>query len=123
MTQWMLTLILTSLSPESPQSSALRHGPAFFIPCWTATHTFDGKERPEYLASLVSVTEHCGTLYVLCFSNEGADAGPHPIRQEELTAPFNARNGWNVAAIKSERIQTRIHDDGAPGWLVRINCI
>jgi len=60
----MLTLILTSPCPELPQRSAPRRGRAFFIPCWTTIHTFDGKERPGYLASLVSVTEHCGTLYV-----------------------------------------------------------
>jgi hypothetical protein len=29
-------------------------------------HTFDGDERPGYVASLASVTEHDGTLYVLC---------------------------------------------------------
>jgi 2-polyprenyl-3-methyl-5-hydroxy-6-metoxy-1,4-benzoquinol methylase len=34
-------------------------------------HTFDGDERPGYVASLASVTEHDGTLYVLCFSDEG----------------------------------------------------
>src|SRR5262245_53380790 len=31
-------------------------------------HTFDGEERPWYVASLASVTEHDGTLYVLGFS-------------------------------------------------------
>jgi ubiquinone/menaquinone biosynthesis C-methylase UbiE len=29
-------------------------------------HTFNGEERPRYVASLASVTEHDGTLYVLC---------------------------------------------------------
>jgi SAM-dependent methyltransferase len=83
-------------------------------------HTFNADERPRYVASLASVTEHGGTLYVLCFSDEGPDTGPHPIRQEELRAAFHASNGWNVAAIKPERIQTRIHDSGAPGWFVTI---
>src|SRR6185295_10414420 len=41
-------------------------------------HTFDATERPGYVASLASVTEHDGTLYVLCFSDEGPDTGPHP---------------------------------------------
>src|SRR5436190_21073996 len=31
-------------------------------------HTFDRDERPGYVASLASVTEHDGTLFVLCFS-------------------------------------------------------
>jgi ubiquinone/menaquinone biosynthesis C-methylase UbiE len=86
-------------------------------------HTFDGEERPGYVASLASVTDRGGSLHVLCFSNEIPDTGPHPIRQEELRAAFNARNGWNVAVIKPDRIQTRIHDDGAPGWLVKIKRI
>jgi hypothetical protein len=47
-------------------------------------HTFDADERPRYVASLASVTEHDATLYVLCFSDDGPDTGPHPISQEEL---------------------------------------
>src|ERR1700682_2949695 len=86
-------------------------------------HTFDGDERPGYAASLASVTEHDGTLYVLCFSDDGPDAGPHPISQEELRAVFNPSNGWNVAAIEPDRIQTRYHDDGAPAWFATIKRI
>ena len=61
------------------------------------------------------MTEHDGTLHVLCFSNDGPDTGPHPITQEELRAAFNSSYGWNVAAIEPDRIQTRFHDNGAPG--------
>lgn len=86
-------------------------------------HTFDGEERPEYAASLASATERGGTLYVLCFSDEGADIGPHPIRQEELRAAFSTENGWRVIDIHPERIQTRIHDHGAAGWLATIRRI
>ena len=38
-------------------------------------HTFDRDERPAYVASLAAVTEHGGTLYVLCFSDQGPDTG------------------------------------------------
>jgi SAM-dependent methyltransferase len=86
-------------------------------------HTFDNDERPRYAASLASVTEHGGTLYVLCFSNDGPDTGPHPITQEELRAAFNPSNGWNVAAIEPDQIQTRFHDNGAPAWLATIKRI
>ena len=86
-------------------------------------HTFDGDERPGYVASLASVTEHDGTLYVLCFSDDGPDTGPHPISQEELRAAFNPSNGWNVGAIEPDRIQTRYHDDGAPAWFATIKRI
>jgi ubiquinone/menaquinone biosynthesis C-methylase UbiE len=41
-------------------------------------HTFDGDERPGYVASLALVTEHDGTLYVLCFSDGSRDwPAPH----------------------------------------------
>jgi SAM-dependent methyltransferase len=86
-------------------------------------HTFDGDERPRYAASLASVTEHDGTLYVLCFSNDGPDIGPHPISQEELRAAFRPGNGWNVAAVELDRIQTRFHDNSAPAWLATIKRI
>jgi ubiquinone/menaquinone biosynthesis C-methylase UbiE len=86
-------------------------------------HTFDGGERPEYVASLASVTEHDGTLYVLCFSDDGPDTGPHPVSQDELRAAFKPSNGWNVVTIKPDRIQTRFHDDGAPAWFATIKRI
>ena len=87
-------------------------------------HTFDGDERPGYVASLASVTGHGGTLYVLCFSDAGLDTGPHPVRRDELIAAFNPGNGWNVAAIEPDRVQTRYHDDrGAPAWFATIRRI
>ena len=86
-------------------------------------HTFDGDERPGYVASLASVTEHGGTLYVLCFSDDGPGTGPHPISQGELRAAFNPSNGWNIAGIEPDRIQTRYHEDGAPAWFATIRRI
>jgi SAM-dependent methyltransferase len=86
-------------------------------------HTFDNDERTRYVTSLASVTEHDGTLYVLCFSDDGPDTGPHPISQPELIAAFNPSTGWNVAAIEPDRIQTRYHDDGAPAWFATIKPI
>ena len=86
-------------------------------------HTFDGDERTRYVASLASVTRHDGTLYILCFRNDGPNPGPHPITQEELRAPFNPSNGWDVAVIEPDRIQTRYHDNGAPAWFATIRRI
>jgi len=83
-------------------------------------HAFDGAERPEYVASLASVTERGGILYVLCFSDAVPDTGPHPVSQQELRAAFPPASGWNVAAIEPERIETRFHDNGAPAWLATI---
>ncbi|MGH9742019.1 MAG: class I SAM-dependent methyltransferase [Candidatus Acidiferrum sp.] len=87
-------------------------------------HTFNGDERPGYVASLASVTKQDGTLYVLCFSDDGPDTGPHPVRQEELRATFNPSSGWNIAAIEPDRVLTRFHDDhGAPAWFATITRI
>ena len=87
-------------------------------------HTFDDDERSLYVAGLASVTEIDGTLYVVCFSDDGPDTGPHPISREELKAAFNPTNGWNVDAIEPDRVQTRYHDDdGAPAWFARIKRI
>lgn len=86
-------------------------------------HTCDGDELPRYVASLASVTEHDGTLYVLCFSDDGPDIGPHPVSLEGLRAAFSSGNGWNIAAIAPDRIQTRFHDNGAPAWFATIKRI
>jgi SAM-dependent methyltransferase len=85
-------------------------------------HTFDAGERARYAASLASVTEHHGTLHVLCFSDDGPGTGPHPVSREELRAAFGPGTGWHVAAIEPDRLQTRFHDDsGAPAWSATID--
>ncbi len=86
-------------------------------------HSFDGGERPGYVANLASVTEPGGTLYVLCFSDEGADTGPHPVSRAELSAAFRPGTGWNVAAIEPDRVDTRFHHHGAPAWLATLSRI
>ena len=41
-------------------------------------HTFDADERPRYVVSLASVTNHDGTLYLLCFSDDRPRNRPAP---------------------------------------------
>ena len=86
-------------------------------------HTFDGDERRGYVASLASVTEHEGTLYLLCFSDHGSDRGPHPVSREELSAAFDPSGGWTVTAIEPDRLETPFHPDGAPAWFATIERI
>jgi SAM-dependent methyltransferase len=86
-------------------------------------HTFDSEERPRYVASLASVTERDGTVYVLCFSDEGPDTGPHPVSQETLREAFSPANGWHLVTIEPDRIQTRFHHDGAPARFATIKRI
>jgi SAM-dependent methyltransferase len=86
-------------------------------------HTFDGEERPAYVASLASVTEDGSTLYVLCFSDDGPHPGPHPVSQDELRAAFSPATGWKLIAIEPDRLQTSFHHDGAPAWVATIKRI
>lgn len=79
-------------------------------------HTCDEDERPKYVASVASVTNTGGTLYVLCFSDDAPDIGPHPIRADELRAAFDRASGWEVAALEPERIQTTFMQTGVPAW-------
>ena len=84
-------------------------------------HAFDTEERARYAASLASVTVNGGTLYVLCFSDQGPETGPHPVSQEDLRAAFHRGSGWEVVSIEAERIHTRFHgNDGAPAWLATV---
>lgn len=83
-------------------------------------HSFDGDERTAYVASLATVTEPGGTAYVLCFSDEGPDTGPHPVSRDDLRTAFGT--GWEIATIEPERVLTRFHgDNGAPAWLATVD--
>lgn len=80
-------------------------------------HTFDTEERLKYVESLKSVTG--GTLYLLCFGDEGENTGPHPVSHEDLTTAF--AEGWRIEAIENERVRTRFHDEnGVPAWFATI---
>lgn len=80
-------------------------------------HTFQAGERSRYVESLGSVTVGGGTLYVLCFSDEGSDCGPHPVTREALKAAFAPGSGWRLVSVAADRVETRYHEGGAPAWL------
>ena len=85
-------------------------------------HTCDAAEQPRYAASLASVTRPGSTVYVLCFSDQGPDTGPHPVTQDDLRAAFAAGTGWEITTIEADRVGTRFHDaPGAPAWLATIH--
>jgi SAM-dependent methyltransferase len=85
-------------------------------------HTFSADELPEYVASLASVTRRDATLYVLCFSDEGPDIGPHPVKEIDLRAAFGPGSGWNIVNFSSDRLQTRFHH-AASAWFATIKRI
>jgi SAM-dependent methyltransferase len=87
-------------------------------------HAFEGDERTRYAASVAAITEPGGTLYVLCFGDEGADLGPHPVARDDLRAAFESGGAWHVDSIEPERVHTNFHGAaGAPGWLATITRI
>lgn len=84
-------------------------------------HVLDAEERRAYVASLASVTRPGGRVYVLCFSDADPDnAGPHPVSERELRAPFTPAAGWEVASIQGDLVHARFAPEGVPGWLARI---
>lgn len=84
-------------------------------------HAFDADEQRHYAASLASVTKTGGTVYVVCFSDEGPDTGPHPVSRDQLRDAFDHETGWKLVAIEPERLQTRFHGEhGAPAWLASV---
>ena len=73
------------------------------------------------MASLASVTRQDGTLYVLCFSDDEPETGPHPVTTDELKESFGSGSGWRLAAVEADRIQTRFQGDhGAPAWCATV---
>lgn len=83
-------------------------------------HTFDAAERARYVAALAAATNPGGTLYVLCFSDAGPDTGPHPVTEAELREAFTPDTGWRLASLERERVHTRFHEHGAPGWFATV---
>lgn len=83
-------------------------------------HTFDADERLRYAKSVASVTNPGGTLYVLCFSDQGPDTGPHPTTRDDLHTAFNLETGWTIQSVQPDLIHTRYHEHGAPAWLATI---
>ncbi len=83
-------------------------------------HTFDDDERPQYVASLASVMQPEGMLYVLCFSDRDSAYVPHPVREEVLRAAFSPSAGWTIISVEPDRIETRFHPDGAAAWFAKI---
>jgi ubiquinone/menaquinone biosynthesis C-methylase UbiE len=87
-------------------------------------HSFDTDERRDYVASLASVTRAGANVFVLCFSDVGADrCGPHPVSEVELRAAFTRSGGWRVASVGRDWIRTRFSRQGAPAWLAKIHRI
>jgi SAM-dependent methyltransferase len=86
-------------------------------------HALDSEERLRYTASLAAVTSPGAVAYVLCFSDEGEDLGPHPVPQGELRAAFADSRGWRIIDISEERLETRFHENGAPAWLTKVERI
>ena len=74
--------------------------------------------RPDYAASLRTVVEPGGRLFVLCFGDhERGRGGPRRVSQDELRAAF--ARGWRIDDIADSTIESHIYPGGANAWLLR----
>ena len=80
-------------------------------------HTFDADERRQYLASLATVTEPGGILFILCFSDGTPQTGPHPVSESELRGTFAMESDWRLDAVQPAQIETRLAGRDLPAWL------
>jgi len=79
-------------------------------------HVLSDEQRGAYLASLARVSHPGTVLHLLCFSDrEPGQAGPRRIAADELRATFEP--AWNVDRIRSVRLESHLHPDGARSWL------
>lgn len=84
-------------------------------------HSFDEQERVRYAACLAAVTDRGRRLFVLCFSDEGPDTGPHPVSEEALRSAFGVGSGGEISSIVADRLLTRCHDEnGAAAWVATV---
>jgi cyclopropane fatty-acyl-phospholipid synthase-like methyltransferase len=61
-------------------------------------HVFGDDDRARYVASLASVLEPGGSLYLMCFSDrQPGDWGPRRVRRDELVDAFS--EGWTIDSI------------------------
>jgi SAM-dependent methyltransferase len=86
-------------------------------------HIFDDDDRVRYVASLASVLEPGGHLYLVCFSeHQPGSCGPRRVRQEELRAAF--QDGWAVTEIVADTFDINpgsgFGSDTVQAWLAAI---
>ncbi len=70
-------------------------------------HTFNAEERPGYVASLASVTEQGGTLYVLCFASATWVWISARIRSARKTCGRRSVPAAGGRSLPSDRIRLR----------------
>ena len=84
-------------------------------------HVFDNGDRARYVASLGTVVEPGGTLYLMCFSDhQPGEHGPRRVRADELRAAF--ADGWAVASIVPDTFELNpgFGSMTAQAWLATI---
>lgn len=79
-------------------------------------HVLADDQRPAYLHSLERVSEVGTALHLLCFSDhEPGATGPRRITRDDLCATFQP--AWHVERIRSVRLESNSHPEGARSWL------
>ena len=82
-------------------------------------HEFSDDERTRFVQGLRSTLRPGGSYHLLCFSeNEPGNGGPRRVTQREISQAFAF--GWSIASLRPARIDLRIDNQSAVGWLARI---
>ncbi len=83
-------------------------------------HVFSDADRVRYAASVASVLEPGGHLFLLCFSDEQPPGpGPRHVSRAEIQATFSAPI-FEVERITRTRFLTRGPEGGAVAWLAKV---
>jgi 2-polyprenyl-3-methyl-5-hydroxy-6-metoxy-1,4-benzoquinol methylase len=81
-------------------------------------HGFPDADRIRYLASVASVLEAGGRMFVLCFAEEPPGPGrrPHALTPAQIRAAFT--EDWRLDALDPVRITSALPElpDGLRGW-------
>jgi SAM-dependent methyltransferase len=88
-----------------------------FLDC-AMFHLLSDAGRYRYERSLASAAHIGSRLFILCMSEHEPEwGGPRRVTKRELHELFEAR--WVIERIDESVVQTRLHEDGAHGWLLR----
>ncbi len=82
-------------------------------------HSLDDAERPRYAAALRAALLPDGRAFLLCWSERNPwGYGPRRVTRGEIRKSFS--DGWRVASIEPESLDSRLERDEVHAWLAEL---